>query len=109
MSLYLFEADGKLNSTCYDACAQAWPPLVTEAGARPARVSTKDCSLRSNARTARPRSPTMEGLFIISPGTKAPATLKARISKALARSGTWSRLRVRRSRKRNSQAHQTGC
>jgi predicted lipoprotein with Yx(FWY)xxD motif len=30
MSLYLFEADGKLNSTCYDACAQAWPPLVTE-------------------------------------------------------------------------------
>ena len=29
-SLYLFEADGKLNSTCYDACAQAWPPLVTE-------------------------------------------------------------------------------
>jgi predicted lipoprotein with Yx(FWY)xxD motif len=30
MSLYLFEADGKLNSTCYEACAQAWPPLVTE-------------------------------------------------------------------------------
>jgi predicted lipoprotein with Yx(FWY)xxD motif len=23
MSLYLFEADGKLNSTCSDACAQA--------------------------------------------------------------------------------------
>jgi predicted lipoprotein with Yx(FWY)xxD motif len=32
LSLYLFEADGKLNSTCYDACAQAWPPLVTEGG-----------------------------------------------------------------------------
>ena len=30
MSLYLFEADGKLSSTCYDACAQAWPPLVAE-------------------------------------------------------------------------------
>jgi predicted lipoprotein with Yx(FWY)xxD motif len=30
MSLYLFEADGKLNSTCNDACAQAWPPLLTE-------------------------------------------------------------------------------
>jgi predicted lipoprotein with Yx(FWY)xxD motif len=30
MSLYLFEADGKLNSTCSDACAQAWPPLLTE-------------------------------------------------------------------------------
>jgi predicted lipoprotein with Yx(FWY)xxD motif len=30
MSLYLFEADGELNSTCYDACAQAWPPLLSE-------------------------------------------------------------------------------
>jgi predicted lipoprotein with Yx(FWY)xxD motif len=30
MSLYLFEADEQLNSTCYDACAQAWPPLFTE-------------------------------------------------------------------------------
>jgi len=30
MSLYLFEADGKLSSTCSDACAQAWPPLLTE-------------------------------------------------------------------------------
>jgi predicted lipoprotein with Yx(FWY)xxD motif len=30
MSLYLFEADGDLNSTCYDACAQAWPPLLSE-------------------------------------------------------------------------------
>jgi predicted lipoprotein with Yx(FWY)xxD motif len=30
MSLYLFEADGELNSTCYEACAQAWPPLLSE-------------------------------------------------------------------------------
>jgi predicted lipoprotein with Yx(FWY)xxD motif len=29
MSLYLFEGDGKLKSTCYDACATAWPPLLT--------------------------------------------------------------------------------
>ena len=29
MSVYLFEGDGKLNSTCYDACAKAWPPLLT--------------------------------------------------------------------------------
>jgi predicted lipoprotein with Yx(FWY)xxD motif len=28
MSLYLFEADSKLKSTCYDACAKAWPPLL---------------------------------------------------------------------------------
>lgn len=30
MSLYLFEADSKMTSTCYDACAVAWPPLVME-------------------------------------------------------------------------------
>jgi predicted lipoprotein with Yx(FWY)xxD motif len=29
MSLYMFEADSENNSTCYDACAQAWPPLIT--------------------------------------------------------------------------------
>jgi predicted lipoprotein with Yx(FWY)xxD motif len=29
MSLYMFEADSKLASTCYDACAKAWPPLLT--------------------------------------------------------------------------------
>jgi len=27
-SLYLFEADTTSSSTCYDACAQAWPPLL---------------------------------------------------------------------------------
>jgi predicted lipoprotein with Yx(FWY)xxD motif len=30
MSLYLFEADSKNTATCYDACAKAWPPLLTE-------------------------------------------------------------------------------
>jgi predicted lipoprotein with Yx(FWY)xxD motif len=29
-SLYLFEADTENDSTCYDACAAAWPPLTTE-------------------------------------------------------------------------------
>ena len=29
MSLYLFEADEGGKSTCYDACAGAWPPLLT--------------------------------------------------------------------------------
>jgi predicted lipoprotein with Yx(FWY)xxD motif len=32
MSLYLFEADSKLKSTCYDACAKAWPPLLVNGG-----------------------------------------------------------------------------
>jgi predicted lipoprotein with Yx(FWY)xxD motif len=29
-SLYLFEADTTHASTCYDACAQAWPPLLAD-------------------------------------------------------------------------------
>jgi predicted lipoprotein with Yx(FWY)xxD motif len=28
-SLYLFEGDTTNASTCYDACAEAWPPLLT--------------------------------------------------------------------------------
>jgi len=28
-TLYLFEADKGTTSTCYSACAQAWPPLLT--------------------------------------------------------------------------------
>ncbi|WP_425450121.1 COG4315 family predicted lipoprotein [Virgifigura deserti] len=28
-ALYMFEADSEGNSTCYDACAEAWPPLLT--------------------------------------------------------------------------------
>lgn len=28
-SLYLFKADSEEESTCYDACAKAWPPLTT--------------------------------------------------------------------------------
>lgn len=31
-ALYLFEADRKGESACYDACAQAWPPFVTTQG-----------------------------------------------------------------------------
>lgn len=28
MSLYLFEPDEQGKSTCYDACAGAWPPVI---------------------------------------------------------------------------------
>ena len=28
-TLYLFEADKEGSSTCYDRCAQVWPPLTT--------------------------------------------------------------------------------
>jgi predicted lipoprotein with Yx(FWY)xxD motif len=30
MTLYLFEADTEGTSTCYDECADTWPPLVDE-------------------------------------------------------------------------------
>ena len=32
--LYLFAADKTSDSTCYDACATAWPPLLTDKGAK---------------------------------------------------------------------------
>ena len=45
-TLYLFEGDVNNTATCYDACAQAWPPLLTsgspDAGANvtPADLAT---------------------------------------------------------------------
>ena len=32
-ALYLFAADKTKDSTCYDACATAWPPLLADKGA----------------------------------------------------------------------------
>ena len=32
--LYLFAADKTSDSTCYEACATAWPPLLTAKGAK---------------------------------------------------------------------------
>jgi len=37
-TLYLFAADTSSSSTCYDACAQAWPPLL--AGTATPRAET---------------------------------------------------------------------
>ncbi len=31
LSVYMFTGDRENESTCYDACALAWPPLLTEA------------------------------------------------------------------------------
>ena len=42
-TLYLFTPDSKNTTTCYDACAQAWPPLLT-AGA-PEASDGADASL----------------------------------------------------------------
>ncbi len=35
MTLYMFTKDGPGESTCYDGCAQAWPPLLLEDGQTP--------------------------------------------------------------------------
>lgn len=35
-TLYLFEQDGGTKSTCYGACATAWPPLLTTDAAKAA-------------------------------------------------------------------------
>jgi len=32
-ALYLFAADKTKDSTCYDACATAWPPMLADKGA----------------------------------------------------------------------------
>jgi len=29
-SVYMFKADSKNKTTCYDACAQAWPPVISQ-------------------------------------------------------------------------------
>jgi predicted lipoprotein with Yx(FWY)xxD motif len=34
-TLYLFEADKTKKSTCYKACAKAWPPVITNGKAIP--------------------------------------------------------------------------
>jgi len=31
LSLYTFDPDGGEESTCYDACARAWPPIILKA------------------------------------------------------------------------------
>lgn len=43
MSLYLFEPDKQGKSTCYDACAQVWPPMIT--GGAPKAQGKVDASL----------------------------------------------------------------
>lgn len=35
MSLYIFKADTNGQSTCYDACAGFWPPLIVNEGVTP--------------------------------------------------------------------------
>jgi predicted lipoprotein with Yx(FWY)xxD motif len=53
-SLYLFEADSGTQSTCSNACAQAWPPFTTKGvpkAAGGASVSLIGTTLRSDGTT----------------------------------------------------------
>ena len=48
-TLYLFESDTNSASTCYDACAQAWPPLLTS-GSPDAGPSVSPADLATTTR-----------------------------------------------------------
>jgi predicted lipoprotein with Yx(FWY)xxD motif len=49
-TVYLFEADKGKDSSCYNACAQAWPP-VTTAGGPQSGNGASDALLGTNTRT----------------------------------------------------------
>ncbi len=53
-TLYLFEKDKTKKSTCYDACATAWPPLLTTGkpkAAGKARASLLGTTKRTDGKT----------------------------------------------------------
>lgn len=45
MTLYMFAPDKKSDSTCYDNCAKAWPPLLTDTGKVDAKSSELTASM----------------------------------------------------------------
>jgi predicted lipoprotein with Yx(FWY)xxD motif len=47
-SLYLFKKDKTTKSTCYDACATAWPPLLTSG--KPKAAGNAKASLLSTTK-----------------------------------------------------------
>lgn len=44
-TLYMFDPDAQGDSTCYDQCATAWPPLTLDDGAEPAAGEGVDAAL----------------------------------------------------------------
>lgn len=44
-AVYMFKADTTLKSTCYDDCAEAWPPFTVEEGVLPVAGTGLDQSL----------------------------------------------------------------
>lgn len=44
-TLYMFDPDAQGDSTCYDQCATAWPPLTLDDGVEPAAGEGVDAAL----------------------------------------------------------------
>lgn len=44
-TLYMYDPDAQGESTCYDQCAQAWPPLVLDDGGEPSAGDGVDAML----------------------------------------------------------------
>ena len=61
MTLYLYLSDTAGDSTCYDAGAVAWPPLLTRGARRLPVAPTSPSSAPSPATTVRPWSSTVRG------------------------------------------------
>jgi predicted lipoprotein with Yx(FWY)xxD motif len=74
-SLYLFKADKTSKSTCYDACATAWPPLLTS-GKPKAAGKTKSSLLGTTKRKDGKKQVTYKGhpLYYFITDTKAGDT-----------------------------------
>lgn len=60
MTLYMFDPDEQGESTCYDDCAVAWPPLLTE-GAPSAGEGADDALLGTVERTDGTQQVTYDG------------------------------------------------
>ena len=74
-TLYLFTNDTSTKSTCYDACAQAWPPLLTT-GKPKAGGKARASLLGTTKRTDGKRQVTYKGhpLYYYAPDKKAGDT-----------------------------------
>ena len=74
-TLYLFTNDTTTKSTCYDACAQAWPPLLTT-GKPKAAAKARASLLGTTKRRDGKRQVTYKGhpLYYYTPDRKAGDT-----------------------------------
>ena len=87
-AIYIFEKDPKGETVCYDDCAEAWPPVVTDG--EPVAGKGVDASLLGTA-SGRSRTPTSRSTTT---RTKPPARFAATTSTSTAGFGGSSARRV---------------